>query len=53
VIYPVLGRTPAADHSLTRDVILSPSATDPRRNPHHSVQAWGKSAVRVILTNPR
>jgi DNA invertase Pin-like site-specific DNA recombinase len=38
---------------LTSDGILSPSAADPTRNPHRHVQAWGKSAIRVILTNPR
>ncbi|WP_229688234.1 recombinase family protein [Micromonospora yangpuensis] len=38
---------------LTRDGILSPSAYDPRRNPHRTTTAWSKSAVRVILTNPR
>ena len=43
----------AIAEGLTRDGILSPSAADPRRNRHRSVQAWGKSAVRVILTNPR
>ncbi len=43
----------AIAEGLTRDGILSPSATDPQRNPHRNVQAWGKSAVRVILTNPR
>lgn len=43
----------AIAEGLTRDGILSPSASDPQRNPHRNVQAWGKSAVRVILTNPR
>jgi DNA invertase Pin-like site-specific DNA recombinase len=38
---------------LTRDGILSPSATDPARNSHRHVPARGKSANRVILTNPR
>jgi DNA invertase Pin-like site-specific DNA recombinase len=38
---------------LTRDGVLSPSAADPARNPHRHVQAWSKSAIRVILTNPR
>ncbi|HEV8571048.1 MAG TPA: recombinase family protein [Actinoplanes sp.] len=38
---------------LTRDGILSPSAADPARNSHRHIQAWGKSAIRVILTNPR
>ena len=43
----------AIAEGLTRDGILSPSASDPGRNPHRNVAAWGKSAVRVILTNPR
>ncbi|MBV1854615.1 recombinase family protein, partial [Catellatospora tritici] len=43
----------AIAEGLTRDGILSPSASDPQRNPHRHVNAWGKSAVRVILTNPR
>ncbi|MGW5049717.1 recombinase family protein [Actinokineospora sp. NPDC004072] len=38
---------------LTADGVLSPSAHDPARNPHRKVAAWSKSAVRVILTNPR
>ena len=38
---------------LTRDGILSPSAAEPARNTHRHVPAWGKSAIRVILTNPR
>ncbi|MEN3608369.1 recombinase family protein [Plantactinospora sp. ZYX-F-223] len=38
---------------LTRDGIPSPSAADPRRNPHRPGNAWAKSAVRVILANPR
>jgi site-specific DNA recombinase len=38
---------------LTRDGIPCPSAYDRRRNPHRSGLAWSKSAVRVILTNPR
>ena len=43
----------AIAEGLTREGILSPSASDPGRNPHRHVTAWGKSAVRVILTNPR
>ncbi|GAA3346796.1 hypothetical protein GCM10020358_59150 [Amorphoplanes nipponensis] len=27
--------------------------SDDARNSHRHVQAWGKSAIRVILTNPR
>jgi site-specific DNA recombinase len=40
---------------LTADDIPSPSAQDPGRNRHrqHSGGAWAKSAVRVILHNPR
>ena len=45
----------AIAEGLTRDGILSPSASDPERNRHRasSAGAWGKSAVRVILANPR
>lgn len=38
---------------LTRDGVLCPSANDRARNSHRSGSAWSKSAVRVILTNPR
>lgn len=38
---------------LTREGIPCPSAHDRQRNPHRSGIAWSKSAVRVILTNPR
>jgi site-specific DNA recombinase len=38
---------------LTRQGIASPSASDPSRNRHRCGIAWSKSAVRVILTNPR
>ena len=38
---------------LTRDGIASPSGHDRNRNPHRHGLAWGKSAVRAILTNPR
>ncbi|MGP3912995.1 recombinase family protein [Nonomuraea sp. 10N515B] len=38
---------------LTRQGILCPSANDPERNKHRDQRAWSKSAVRVILTNPR
>ncbi|WP_253883101.1 recombinase family protein [Actinomadura rupiterrae] len=38
---------------LTRQEILSPSASDPLRNSHRHQRAWSKSAVRTILTNPR
>lgn len=38
---------------LTRDGIACPSAHDRARNPHRSGEAWSKSAIRVILTNPR
>jgi len=43
----------AIAEGLTRDGILSPSAYDRRRNPHRTTDAWSKSAVRVILANPR
>lgn len=43
----------AIAEGLTRDGIPSPSAHDPERNRHRSGIAWGKSAVRAILTNPR
>jgi DNA invertase Pin-like site-specific DNA recombinase len=38
---------------LTRQGVPSPSASDPERNRHRYQIAWSKSAVRVILTNPR
>jgi site-specific DNA recombinase len=38
---------------LTRDGIPSPAAHDPARNRHRDGRAWSKSAVRVILLNPR
>jgi DNA invertase Pin-like site-specific DNA recombinase len=38
---------------LTRQGIPCPSASDPGRNRHRSQIAWSKSAVRVILNNPR
>ncbi|MFD1086356.1 recombinase family protein, partial [Micromonospora andamanensis] len=38
---------------LTANHVLCPSAHDRARNPHRSGIAWSKSAVRVILTNPR
>lgn len=45
----------AIAEGLTRDGIPSPSGNDPERNPHRqgSHGAWGKSAVRAILANPR
>ncbi|HZM77263.1 MAG TPA: recombinase family protein [Candidatus Limnocylindrales bacterium] len=43
----------AIAEALTKDGILSPSAYDHKRNPHRDGRAWAKSAVRVILTNPR
>ncbi|WP_329101454.1 recombinase family protein [Micromonospora sp. NBC_01699] len=43
----------AIAEGLTRGGIPSPSAADPRRNPHRHGNAWAKSAVRVILLNPR
>jgi site-specific DNA recombinase len=41
-----------AEH-LTRDGIPCPSAHDPDRNTHRCGVAWSKSAIRVIITNPR
>jgi hypothetical protein len=40
---------------LTGDGILSPSAYDAARNRHRAMSrgAWGKSAIRAILANPR
>jgi site-specific DNA recombinase len=38
---------------LTRDGIPSPSGYDRDRNPHRHGLAWGKSALRTILRNPR
>lgn len=38
---------------LTSEGIPCPSAYDRARNPHRSGIAWSKSAIRVILTNPR
>jgi site-specific DNA recombinase len=43
----------AIAEGLTADDIPSPSAYDPRRNPHRCGLAWSKAAVRVILSNPR
>ncbi|MCZ7423790.1 recombinase family protein [Verrucosispora sp. WMMA2121] len=43
----------AIAEALTSEGILSPSAYDQERNPHRDGRAWAKSAVRVILTNPR
>src|SRR2546429_8711623 len=45
----------AIAEGLTRDGIPSPSGHDPERNRHRqsSRGAWGKSAVRAILGNPR
>ena len=38
---------------LTADAVPSPAGHDPARNPHRHGRAWGKSAVRAILGNPR
>ncbi|MEU4968231.1 recombinase family protein [Streptomyces smyrnaeus] len=43
----------AIAEGLTRDGIPSPSAHDPRRNPHRDTRAWAKNAVCAILGNPR
>ena len=37
---------------LTTDRIPSPSACDPKRNPHRDLTGWAHSAVRAILANP-
>ena len=38
---------------LNRENVPSPSGHDRLRNPHRHGLAWGKSAVRAILRNPR
>jgi hypothetical protein len=38
---------------LTADSVPSPAGHDRARNPHRHGRAWGKSAVRAILANPR
>jgi site-specific DNA recombinase len=38
---------------LTAEGVPCPSAYDHGRNPHRCAIAWSKSAVRVVLTNPR
>ncbi len=38
---------------LTRDQIPSPSQHDRARNRHRTGEGWSKSAIRVIVTNPR
>ncbi|HET8659615.1 MAG TPA: recombinase family protein [Micromonosporaceae bacterium] len=43
----------AIAEALTSEGVPSPSAYDRERNPHRDGRAWAKSAVRVILTNPR
>jgi site-specific DNA recombinase len=43
----------AIAEGLTRDRIPSPSQQDRARNPHRTGEGWSKSAVRVILRNPR
>lgn len=43
----------AIAEALTSEAVLCPSAYDRARNPHRHGRAWAKSAVRVILTNPR
>ncbi|GLZ02293.1 recombinase family protein [Actinoplanes sp. NBRC 103695] len=43
----------AIAESLTQDGIPCPSAQDRARNSHRTRVAWSKSAVRVILRNPR
>ncbi len=43
----------AIAEGLTRDRIPSPSQHDRARNRHRTGEGWSKSAVRVILRNPR
>lgn len=43
----------AIAEALTRDDIACPSAYDRARNRHRDGLAWSKTAIRVILTNPR
>lgn len=43
----------AIAEGLTADGIPSPSGYDRARNPHRHGLAWGKSAVRAIVRNPR
>jgi hypothetical protein len=43
----------AIAEGLTANHVPCPSAHDRARNPHRSGVAWSKSAIRVILTNPR
>jgi site-specific DNA recombinase len=43
----------AIAEGLTRDAVPSPSGHDRARNRHREGRAWGKSAVRAILRNPR
>ena len=43
----------AISEGLTRDGIACPSAHDPARNSHRLGVGWPKSAIVVILTNPR
>jgi len=45
----------AIAEGLNRDGVPSPSGHDPARNRHRAAAkgAWGKSAIRAILTNPR
>jgi site-specific DNA recombinase len=38
---------------LTADAVPSPAGHDRARNPHRHGRAWGKSAIRAILGNPR
>src|SRR2546423_9220839 len=43
----------AISEGLTRDGIVCPSAHDPERNTHRNAVGWPKSAIAVLLTNPR
>ncbi|MBL7626151.1 recombinase family protein [Frankia nepalensis] len=39
--------------TLNSDGVVPPSGADPARNRHRAGTAWGKSAIRAILVNPR
>jgi DNA invertase Pin-like site-specific DNA recombinase len=43
----------AIAEALNRDAVPCPSAHDRARNRHRSGVGWSKSAIRVILSNPR
>ena len=43
----------AIAEGLTRDRVSSPSHHDRARNRHRTGEGWSRSAVRVIVCNPR